>query len=290
MKRENIKIRWLTTTGFEVVLPNGKVILFDPWLGKSDYPEMNMDLNLNIEDLTGADYIFISHIHFDHAEDVAAIADHFKKDTYGGRIYCPALSCKAFADYYDIPYREIIPSFPGEIFETDDFTVEILPCRHLGDEGAPIGPRPSTNIARAKERGADDYEILSGALGSLEEMDLAITIKESGFRFMFLGGRLYRFNNIYEKCKTFYPNFVIRQLSPGFSPQVYAKICKNYNAPIIFPSHHDSHHLEKVRNTTYEKYFNEVNEELIKMNSSTRVINIERLKWYEIGVYCCELK
>ena len=33
MQVKGIKIRWITTTTFEVVLPNGKVAIFDPWLG-----------------------------------------------------------------------------------------------------------------------------------------------------------------------------------------------------------------------------------------------------------------
>lgn len=286
MKRPSIKIRWITTTTFEVVLPNGKVLLFDPWVGKSDMPEMNMNLGFERTDFTGADYIFISHIHFDHCDDAQFVNDYYKKDTYGGRIFVPALSAKAFADHFDIPYRDIIPEFPGESFETDDFILDVYPCRHFGDAGAPIGPRPSTSEERARQRGASEYEVLSGALGSLEEVDLAITIKENNFRFLVLGGRIYRFNNIYRMCETFCPDFVIRQLSPGFSPEEYAEICHKYHAPIVFPSHHDSHPLEKIRKTTFEEYFGQVNKHLEEMNSTTRVVNIERLKWYNIGMYC----
>lgn len=287
MKNRSIRIRWITTTGFEVVLPNGKVLLFDPWLGKS-MKDLQMDIDVKIEDLTGADYLFISHIHGDHCDDVPAIADYFKKDTYGGRIYCPALSAKAFADHFDVPYREIVLEFPGMQYETDDFVLDVYPCRHLGDAGAPIGPRPSTSVERAKARGADEYDVLSGALGSLEEVDLGITIKENNFRFMVLGGRIYKFNNVYKACEETHPQFVIRQLSPGFSPKEYAEMVHRFHAPIVFPSHHDSHHLEEVRNTTYEEYFSEVNKELEEMGSITRVVNIERMKWYNIGTFCEE--
>lgn len=287
MKAQAIKIRWITTCCFEVVLPNGKVLLFDPWTGKSEgYPKFQVETGLTPEDFTGADYVFLTHAHFDHVDDAACAVKKLCKDTYGGHIYAPALSAKLIADMYDIPYREIIPVFPNESFETDDLIIDIYPCRHFGDQGAPIGPCPSTNARRAAEKGQTEWQTLSGALGSLEEIDIGITIKENNFRFMMLGGRIYKFHNVYKRCETFHPNFVICQLSPGFSPEDYADICHRYHAPLVFPSHHDSHNLEKARGTTYEAYFSAVNQRLREMHSATQVVHIVPDRWYSVGSYC----
>ena len=287
MKLESIKIRWITTCCFEVVLPNGKVILFDPWTGKSEgYPDFTVDTGMTAADFTGADYIILTHAHFDHVDDVGYVNAHFKRDTYGGRIFVPALSAKLIADMYDLPYRDVIPVYPYESFDMEDIVIDFYPCRHFGDKGAPKGPNPSAVAKDAREKGQSEWQALSGALGSLEEIDIGITVKENNFRFLMLGGRIYKFNNIYKMCETFRPDFVIRQLSPGFDPAEYAKICAGYNAPLVFPSHHDSHRLEEVRNTTYEEYFREVNQELEKMGSRTRVVNIGPRRWYRIGTYC----
>lgn len=289
MQAGAVKVRWITTCCFEVVLPNGKVILFDPWMGKSDsHPEFRVSTGLTPDDFTGADYIIITHCHFDHVDDAAYAVKKYAKDTYGGHIFVPALSAKLVADLYDIPYREVIPVFPNETFETEDLILEFYPCRHFGDRGAPYGPNPSTNAKRAAERDQPPLQALSDALGSLEEVDIAITVKDTNFRFMMLGGRLYRFQNVVRRCETFCPNFVIRQLSPGFSPEEYAQMCHQYHAPLVFPSHHDSHNLESVRNTTYEAYFREVNQHLRRMNSATQVVNIQPQKWYSIGTTCIE--
>lgn len=287
MKSTSIKIRWISTTCFEVVLPNGKVIVFDPWVGKApkDYPEMDMQTGMEPEDFTGADYIFLSHTHFDHIDDVAAVNKLFRKDTYGGRIFMPALSTYVFAQQYDIPYRDIVPMFPNETFELEDMVVTCHRCRHFGDAGSPVGSLPSKIQKRLKETGGDPERAFMSDMGSIEEVDLSITIRENNFRFLVLGGRIYRFDNIYKMCETFNPDFVIRQVSPGFTPKDYAEMVAKYKAPIVFPSHHDSHNLEKASGMSYAEYFGKVNDELAAMGSHVKVVNIERGRWYNIGMF-----
>jgi Predicted Zn-dependent hydrolases of the beta-lactamase fold len=286
MKTPSIKIRWITTTCFEVVLQNGKVILFDPWTGKSaSHPEFQMDTGMEAKDFTGADYIFLSHTHFDHMDDIPAVNALFRKDSYGGRIFMPALSAYVFAQQYDVAYRDIIPMFPNETFELEDMVVTCHRCRHFGDVNDPIGRLPSKVKERSIKAGEDPENEFMHAMGSIEEVDLSITIKESNFRFLVLGGRIYRFDNIYKFCETFNPDFVIRQVSPGFTPKDYAGIIAKYKAPIVFPSHHDSHDLVKGSGMSNEEYFIKVNEELAAMGSHVQSVNIERGRWYNIGMY-----
>ena len=63
MNSSGIKIRWITTTCFEIVLPNGKVIVLDPWVGKEHpmHPGVSVDTGFSVDDFTGADYIFRSY-------------------------------------------------------------------------------------------------------------------------------------------------------------------------------------------------------------------------------------
>jgi Predicted Zn-dependent hydrolases of the beta-lactamase fold len=287
MKNTCIKIRWITTVCFEIVLPNGKVILIDPWTGFSQtHPTLDMKTGFEVDDFTGADYIFLSHTHFDHIDDARAVCDKFKQDTYGGRIFVPALSSYVFAQQYDIPYREIIPMLPNESFDLDDIVVDVLRCRHFGDKSIPTGPRPS----RSMDKGIDvpQYHFMS-AMGSIEEVDLAITVKENNFRILILGGKIYKFNNIYKFCESYCPSLVIRQASPGFTPKDYAEILAKYNTPLVIPSHHDLHDVRKASGKTFEEYFGEVNEELQALRSQTYVKYLEPLKWYNIGLFCDEV-
>lgn len=284
-----IKIRWITTTCFEVVLPNGKVLVFDPWCGKSTTcTDMNLETGFRVDDFTGADYVFLSHTHYDHIDDVKELIAKKSTDPYGGHVFVPALSAQMFAECHNFPIVNLIPEFPYEKFHLDDLTVTVLPCRHFLDKGIFVNTAPAENMRIGRERGFDQKFLKLENMGSLEEVDLAIAVPETNFRFMVLGGRIYRFNNIYKFCEDFQPSFVIRQVSVGATPKDYAEMVARYHAPIVFPSHHDSHHLEDAQHMSYEAYFAEVNRILREMGSQTMVVNIRPLQWYRIGAFCEE--
>ena len=278
---KSIKIRWITITCFEVVLPSGKVILFDPWLRITDAekgPHDTDGIETTLDDLTGADWMFISHAHFDHVADVQLVNEKFMAGTNGGRIFLPALSAYKLAQRYDIPYRDILPVYPHETFDFDEFTITALPCRHRGD---PV--TPSATAEARRKRGSTEEEIFLGAIGNLDEIDWAVTIKDCNLRFMVLGGGLYHFNNTPNFCREFNPLFVTRQVSHILcdDPHKYAEYCAMYHAPFVFPSHHEGLWPEN----NYQPFVDSVNEILKEMGSNVQVINQERGKWYEIGAY-----
>lgn len=68
-----IRLRWLNTAGFEIEMSHGKHILLDPFL--------NADIKgipcwpISVDQIHHCDYLCLSHIHFDHAQDVRAIQD-----------------------------------------------------------------------------------------------------------------------------------------------------------------------------------------------------------------------
>ena len=54
MLDNGVRVRWLNTAGFEMVLPGGAHLLVDPWLDSSDvYP-------FPLEKIERADYILLS--------------------------------------------------------------------------------------------------------------------------------------------------------------------------------------------------------------------------------------
>ena len=287
MEVASIKIRWITTTCFEVLLPNGKTLLLDPWTGKSDLePEMAMERDFSVDDFTGADYVFVSHSHFDHFDVMKELLEKKQHDPCGGHVFLPALSAKALCEQYDIPLVDVTPLFPNETFYLDGLTVTALPCRHFGDKGVFVKDTPSQTCEMLRGKGYSEKAADLMQWGTLEEVDLAIRLEDCNFRFMVLGGRVYRFNNVYKFCEDFQPNFVIRQVSNGASPRDYAEMVSKYKASIVFPSHHDTHHLEIAQGMKWEDYFGEVNRILEEMGACTRVVNIEPLKWYTIGTFC----
>lgn len=290
MNINSIKVRWITTTCFEILLPNGKTIVFDPWVGGEDpaMPGFTMNTGFTVDDFTGADYIFLSHTHGDHILDTKVLLEKKNQDSCGGGVFLPAMSSMLFAEVYDVPIVRLTGVYPYETLDLDDLIVTPLPCRHFGDKGVDVFTSPVSSRQRALAKGRDMKQYDTMNMGSLEELDWAVSIKNTNFRFMVLGGRVYRFNNIYKFAEEFRPNFVIRQVSNGATPEDYARMIAKYNAPVVFPSHHDSHHLELAQNMSFEAYFKQVNAHLEAMDSMTRVIDIKPCTWYNMGVFCQE--
>jgi L-ascorbate metabolism protein UlaG (beta-lactamase superfamily) len=66
-------LTWHGHAAFELVTPNGVVILIDPWLKNPQNPKAK-DKKDPIAEIKKADYILITHGHFDHVGDAVAIA------------------------------------------------------------------------------------------------------------------------------------------------------------------------------------------------------------------------
>eukprot|EP00743_Colponemidia_sp_Colp-15_P001363 GILK01001494.1.p1 GENE.GILK01001494.1~~GILK01001494.1.p1 ORF type:complete len:245 (+),score=28.19 GILK01001494.1:43-777(+) len=62
-----MSLTWLGHASFRLVLPDGKVIFFDPWFGNPNCPESE-------KNPTQADLVLISHGHFDHCSSAPQLA------------------------------------------------------------------------------------------------------------------------------------------------------------------------------------------------------------------------
>ena len=81
MNSQAIRIRWISVQCYEIVLPNGKVIVTDPfYLDASKYDgmteftrsqKMEKDIysqtGFSVDEFTGADYIILNHVHGAHS-------------------------------------------------------------------------------------------------------------------------------------------------------------------------------------------------------------------------------
>ncbi|HJT21222.1 MAG TPA: MBL fold metallo-hydrolase, partial [Nitrospira sp.] len=66
-------LTWHGHAAFEITTPSGKIILIDPWLNNPLNPLVK-DKKDPVEHIAKADYILITHGHFDHVGDAVAIA------------------------------------------------------------------------------------------------------------------------------------------------------------------------------------------------------------------------
>ncbi|NVM52304.1 MAG: MBL fold metallo-hydrolase [Candidatus Helarchaeota archaeon] len=117
-----MKLTWLGTAGFEVKFDN-ITILLDPWISRP--PEADPKIPLNPVDLTKADYIFLTHGHFDHSADVGTIA----KQT-GAKIICSKKASEIFLRE-EVPEDQIQIVTAGDELDFETFKVKVIRSKHI---------------------------------------------------------------------------------------------------------------------------------------------------------------
>ena len=117
-----MKLTWWATAGFEVKL-DATTILIDPYLSRP--PNAEPKIELETDDIINADYIFLTHGHFDHAADVGTIA----KIT-GAKIFCSQKASETFIGE-KVPNEQIQVVKADEILEFESFKVTIIKSKHI---------------------------------------------------------------------------------------------------------------------------------------------------------------
>jgi len=74
---DNTEITWHGHAAFEIVTPDGKVLMIDPWL-KNPLNPNTRDNKDPIASISHVDYILVTHGHFDHVGDSVEIAKKTK--------------------------------------------------------------------------------------------------------------------------------------------------------------------------------------------------------------------
>ena len=280
MKSNSLRLRPYNVGGsFEIVLPNGKVILLDPFFTGNEFPDGH-----SREDVTGADYIILSHTHFDHDIDVGYFVKKFD-----AKVFCGAMSALDLVKFHQIPYDNIFPVYPGQKYALEDFSVEFFPAKHNPSGGNTWSPdadicKPNTGIEGHQ---ACDTN------GFMESLDFLITTNNN-FRILGASGRVI-WTDIFDLCRQRGPNLLLRQsgvrrgtgsLFTGeqVPPAELAELMVRYRAQIIFPFHHDVMVRRWGPEKTYE-YMGQVAEEVAKLDPGAQFVNPVAWKWYNIGMY-----
>ena len=211
-----VTMRWINTAGFEIRLNNGKVILTDPWLDSADiYP-------LPISEITQVDYILLSHIHIDHAEDIGALLEKFPQ----AKLFVGDLSTDALCRWQHINLNQIYRIHSGERYEFDDLTLDVFAGRHT--ENAK-GCYREDNIT-------DDPQSLSDWYGSMELLNFLVTAAD-GTKIAVWGGmtspdQKYRLHGLK-------PDIALMHVSPKQDFTEFSQLVKSMGAQVVIPHHYD---------------------------------------------------
>ena len=125
---QDTKVKWFGHAAFSITIPNGKVLLIDPWLNNPLNPEAK-DGKDPLLAVPKVDYILLTHGHRDHAGDAVAIA----KKTGAVLICNPELAANLvkLTDYPAKQAADGIMQIGGEIQIADgEVTVAMTPAVH----------------------------------------------------------------------------------------------------------------------------------------------------------------
>ncbi len=130
------EITWYGHAAFKVVTPNGKVLLVDPWITNP----ANKNGSKDLEALTKADLILLTHGHTDHIGDSVEIAKRTKANLVGTFDLMKAMvSYKGFPEKQ--AERTTTGSFGGEIKLLEgEVVVKFIPAMHGGSMDTQMGP------------------------------------------------------------------------------------------------------------------------------------------------------
>lgn len=126
-----ITVRWLGHATFEVTSPGGTRILIDPFITQNpSTPDSLKNLDRYSSTWKPA-AILVSHSHFDHASDVAAIAKSSG---------APVISAFEYVQSLKLPDAQSLGGNVGGEFKIGDVIVHLVPAVHSSDPGGrPLG-------------------------------------------------------------------------------------------------------------------------------------------------------
>ena len=266
MDTKGIRLRWLYETCYEIVLPNGTVILTDPDLTLHD-------LKVTAKDIERVDYILITHTHFDHTSDIGYLVEKFDCKLLVGQ-----LSAQDICRFFNLPYKCIYPVGPGDVFEFPDVTFQFFRGKHTAPPPDPKRGRPENALGTTMRNFNIEGHGVCDQYGWLEFFDFLI-IAPNNQTIMMCGG-IPAFRKAEEMAHLHHPDILIRQTGGFSNVKEYAKWINNIGPQVAFPSHHEN--IERKFKIDAAQVAVETEKALKELGSFTTYVNPEQYRWYTI--------
>ena len=199
-----VKIRWNGFAFYEIVLPNGKVILTDPYQYRIDKRMCAEESYVKFNDrkasdtVSGCDYVLLTHAHMDHAADLPDIMGKY----HWARLVVPDTSAAGLLieQGYNTLSRNIQIVGDQDKLVFDDFSIECYRGRHtiLGPADMEK-PRFANSMEEApyweqkkyqNEDGSFNYQEASLRIWSTLEFRNYKIITKEGLKIFIWGGQI----------------------------------------------------------------------------------------------------
>jgi len=287
----SIKFRWLGTACYEIILPSGKVLMVDPYIDYSSRSPITSD------EVTGADYIAITHGHPDHCTDTGNLMTRFPHS----KVILNHTLADTMPALYDMDPNRFIRVAAGDVLEFEDLRVEALKSEHV----SPVPALRASYLRLTGER-ADPAMPLTELREKINQLaprrqptpeltEMMAKMKEAGVTFGEQTNYVFQTADnirIYVYCAGIEEylrkqvidsraNIIFMQLA-GVNAGKAAEYAAISGAGVVIPTHHDIEGLERGRERAGEMA------DHLAARSSARFIDTEPGKWYEIGLTVTE--
>ena len=116
----SFQMRWLGTACFEIVLPNHRTIIIDPYVDDS------VSAPITSGQFEGCDYIFITHGHYDHVLDVGKLTNRFSP-----KIFCNGMTASSLIQHQGVEPALINRVKAGDVIQEEGLSVEVVRGVHI---------------------------------------------------------------------------------------------------------------------------------------------------------------
>jgi Beta-lactamase superfamily domain len=285
----SVKLRWLGFVCFEIVLPSGRVLITDPYI------DFSPTAPIKWPEVTGADYIALTHGHYDHITEVGVLARKFNS-----RILCSNQVAEPLTDFFALDPSRVIRVTAGNTLEFEDLKIEVKRAEHIS---LVLAMQAAFKRLTGKDPGADmSLKALMSAVsqygsGKTPADEMRARIRAAGIpggeqlNFIFQTGdnlRMYVYSagpeeHLRREVEEAGANVFLGQLG-GVRAEAAAETAALSGAELIIPTHHDGEGIEVMHKRARKMG------EFFSQKSKARFLDIELGKWYEIGVGVKEIK
>ncbi|MFC1885636.1 MBL fold metallo-hydrolase [Thermodesulfobacteriota bacterium] len=241
------------------------------------------------EEITGADYIAITHGHYDHITEAGPLARKFNS-----RILCSNQVAEPLADFFALDPNRITRVSAGDKLTFDDLRVEVKRAEHISLVSVMKATykRITGNDADPGLSLKDLMALVSSQMtGNTPADEMISRVRASGIpggeqlNFIFQTGdniRLYIYSagpeeHIRSEVKGSNPNVFFVQLG-GVRAEAAAETAILSGAEWIIPTHHDGEGVQVMHKRAQKMG------DYLARKSKARLLDIEHGKWYEIGI------